>query len=53
MAVWLVEELGQGKQFPTIVYVRPNDVRYTILVAASVKAGFKVRKSLNVTDTLR
>lgn len=41
-AQWLVDELGQGQDFPTIAYIGPNDVRYTVILAASVKAGFQV-----------
>lgn len=41
----IVELCGQPEpgSFPTIAYIGPNDVRYTVIMVASVKAGYKVR----------
>ncbi len=33
------------KEFPTIAYLGPNDVRYLIFMLAASKAGYKVRRS--------
>jgi len=41
-AWWLENTLGKGKNFETITYVGPNDVRYPILVLGAVKAGYKL-----------
>lgn len=39
----ITEQLGPPKEaFPTIAYMGPQDVVYTILIMASVKAGYKV-----------
>lgn len=47
LAWWLVKELnGSGYNKPereTLTYIGPNDVRYSALVLAAVKAGFVVR----------
>ena len=40
---WLEERLGRGNEFPTISYIGPLDLRYTIIMFAAVKVGFKVR----------
>ncbi|KAM3511235.1 hypothetical protein MY11210_005104 [Beauveria gryllotalpidicola] len=43
-ANWLVEKLGkpEPKSFPSLAYVGLNDVRYLILFAAGVKAGYQI-----------
>lgn len=46
LAAWLVKELGPGRQEPetnVLTYVGPNDVRYSALVLAAIKAGYVVR----------
>ncbi|KAH0591763.1 hypothetical protein MHUMG1_10495 [Metarhizium humberi] len=49
LAWWLVKELnGSGYNKPereTLTYIGPNDVRYSALVLAAVKAGFVVGAS--------
>lgn len=42
MAWWLVQSLGPGKDFETLAYIGPNDLRHNILLLAAVKAGYKV-----------
>jgi acyl-coenzyme A synthetase/AMP-(fatty) acid ligase len=42
MAWWLARSLGVGKDFETLVYVGPNDMRHNILLLGAVKAGYKV-----------
>ena len=40
---WLLEEnFGSAQDFPAIAYYGPSDLRYSIVVVAAVKAGFKV-----------
>lgn len=42
---WLLEEtLGRGKNFETIAYLGPNDLRSIIVVLAGIKTGYKVRQ---------
>ena len=41
-ARWLVDTLGPGKDFETLAYIGPNDVRHPSLILAAVKAGYKV-----------
>lgn len=43
-AHFLDKSLGssEGKDFPTLMYMGPQDVIYAILVLASIKAGYKV-----------
>lgn len=41
-AHWLVREFGPGKDFETLAYVGPNDLRYPALVLGAIKAGFKI-----------
>lgn len=46
LAMWLVKELGpaeQGLENNVLTYVGPNDVRYSALVLAAIKAGYVVR----------
>jgi len=45
IAWWLTDELGPGKDFPTICYMGWNDIRYVIVVLGAVKAGYKVGPS--------
>ena len=41
-AQWLTQTLGPGKDFNTLAYMGPNDVRYPALILGAVKAGYKV-----------
>lgn len=43
MAWWLHQTFGPGKNFETLAYLGPNDLRHNILLLGAVKAGFKVR----------
>ncbi|KAI1613500.1 hypothetical protein EDD36DRAFT_488589 [Exophiala viscosa] len=40
-AWWIKEHLGSGPNFETLVYVGPNDLRFSILTVAAVKTGHK------------
>ncbi|KAJ5612047.1 hypothetical protein N7510_005241 [Penicillium lagena] len=42
-AHWMVEHVGRAKdgEYPTVAYIGPNDVRYLVILAASIKAGYK------------
>ena len=42
LAWWLIEQLGRDRQGEVLTYVGPNDVRFTALVLATIKTGFKV-----------
>jgi acyl-CoA synthetase (AMP-forming)/AMP-acid ligase II len=42
-AWWIEDHLGRGQNFETLVYVGPNDLRFSILTVAAVKTGHKVR----------
>jgi len=39
-ARWLSETLGLSKNHEVLTYIGPNDLRYTVLVLAAVKAGY-------------
>ncbi|GAP82911.2 putative thioester reductase domain-containing protein [Rosellinia necatrix] len=40
---WFIDQtLGPGKDFPTLVYMGPQDLNYPIFVLASIKAGYKL-----------
>lgn len=39
---WLLQELGQSQSFETLSYSGPQDVRYHILLLASIKTGHNV-----------
>lgn len=41
-AAWLINTLGPGKDFETLAYIGPNDIRYPALILGAVKAGYKV-----------
>ncbi|KAF2095550.1 acetyl-CoA synthetase-like protein [Rhizodiscina lignyota] len=41
-AWWFEETLGRADEFPTVGYLGPGDLRYFILVIASIKAGYKI-----------
>lgn len=43
-AHWIVKTVGVAKEgeCPTIAYLGPNDLRYLIVMAAAIKAGYKV-----------
>ncbi|CAI7678147.1 unnamed protein product [Penicillium pancosmium] len=42
-AQWIVERAGHAKDgdYPTVAYIGPNDIRYLIVLAAPIKAGYK------------
>ena len=42
LARWLIETFGPGKNFETLAYIGPNDLRYPALILGAVKAGYKV-----------
>jgi hypothetical protein len=40
---WLLEsQFGRGEHFPTITYLGPSDLRYSIVLVAAIKVGYKV-----------
>ncbi|KAI1822704.1 hypothetical protein F4861DRAFT_550606 [Xylaria intraflava] len=40
---WFIDRtLGVGKDFPTLVYLGPQDLNYAIIVLASIKTGYKL-----------
>ncbi|OJJ48921.1 hypothetical protein ASPZODRAFT_1354781 [Penicilliopsis zonata CBS 506.65] len=42
-AAWHISRLlGPGKNFETLAYIGPNDLRYNTLVLGAVKAGYKM-----------
>ncbi|MCJ1380723.1 hypothetical protein MMC17_003831 [Xylographa soralifera] len=41
LAWWLHRTLGPGKDFETLCYIGPNDLRHNILLLGAVKAGYK------------
>jgi acyl-CoA synthetase (AMP-forming)/AMP-acid ligase II len=42
VAWWLEKMLGKGRNFETLAYVGPNDMRYNVIILGAVKAGYKV-----------
>lgn len=42
LALWLLETLGPGENFPIIAYIGFNDIRYNALLLAAIKTGYKV-----------
>ena len=44
---WLEEKLGKARGFETIGYLAVLDLRYTILMLACVKVGYKVGSSIS------
>lgn len=42
---WLKQELGQSQSFEPLSYCGPQDLRYLILILASVKTGHNVRST--------
>lgn len=49
VAWWLEATLGRGKDFETLAYIGPNDLRYTAFTLGAAKAGYLVgrRQSLS------
>ncbi|KAJ5280023.1 hypothetical protein N7478_005395 [Penicillium angulare] len=43
LAHWIVDQFGRAKEndYPTVAYIGPNDVRYLIVLVATIKAGYK------------
>ena len=41
-AWWIRNQLDQGRNFPTLAYMGPHDLRYLFLVFGACKAGYKV-----------
>jgi len=46
-AQWIEGTLGRGKDFETLAYIAPSDLKYVILMVAACKARYKVLYSLN------
>lgn len=46
MAWWMHRSLGPGKNFETLTYLGPNDLRHSILLLGAVKAGYKAGASV-------
>ncbi|KAI1748685.1 putative NRPS-like enzyme [Xylaria castorea] len=42
LAWWLIEQLGRDRQGEVLTYVGSNDVRFTALVLATIKTGFRL-----------
>ncbi|KAI0164070.1 hypothetical protein GGR57DRAFT_489736 [Xylariaceae sp. FL1272] len=42
LAWWLVEQLGNDRKGEVLTYIGPNDVRFTALVLATIKTGFRL-----------
>lgn len=51
LAWWLVDQLGTGshEHSEVLTYVGPNDVRYSAMVLAAIKAGYVVGLSTHTT----
>jgi hypothetical protein len=43
--------LGSSKDFETLAYIGPGDLRYSIIVVAGMKAGYKARPFLSIPFT--
>ncbi|KAI4852475.1 acetyl-CoA synthetase-like protein [Aureobasidium sp. EXF-8845] len=41
-AWWIENHLGKGRNFPTLGYTGPHDLRYLFLVLGACKAGYKM-----------
>lgn len=41
-AALIEKNLGKGQNFETVAYIGPGDFRYSIVVVAGAKAGYKV-----------
>ena len=52
-AWWIEKEVGKGKDFATLAYLGPSDLRNIILIIAAVKTGHKVCKLLAMSSTIR
>lgn len=43
VAWWLHNTLGPGRDFQTLAYIGPNDLRYPALILGAAKAGYIVK----------
>ena len=50
LAWWLHDTVGPGKDFETLAYIGPLDVRYNALILGAVKAGYKVCMARTLGD---
>lgn len=41
LAWYLEEKLGRGEDFPTLLYMGPQDVMYAVVILGTIKAGYK------------
>ena len=39
---WIVEQIGKSKDFTTLAYLGPSDLRNIIMILAAIKTGHKV-----------
>ena len=53
IAWWLHRSRGQGKNFETLAYFGPWDIRYVVLLLGAVKAGYKVGVERKLKDLLK
>lgn len=52
VAFLLKRNLGESKTFETLAYIAPGDLRYSIIVVAGIKAGYKVTTVLGYATSL-
>src|ERR1700712_4521117 len=43
------QNLGHSEDFEALSYIGPQDIRYSIVVVAGIKAGYKVKPPLNMS----
>lgn len=43
-AFWLEAAIGRSTTFETVAYLGSSDIRYTIVLLAAIKCGYKVRE---------
>jgi hypothetical protein len=41
-ALLIRQTLGESKSFETLTYIGPGDLRYSVVLVAGIKAGYKV-----------
>lgn len=50
-SLWMESELGRGRNFDTVAYLGPPDLRTTILIVATIKTGHKVTSFVSYFDS--
>ena len=52
LAFWIERTIGRSTTFETIAYIGSSDIRYTIVLVAAIKCGYKVNEAYRLAQQI-